>query len=199
MSYFGSFLAGFLIGLGSLAYCCVEDKIIGALLFSFALCSIRIFNLDLYTGSLNKVFSMRMKWGYLPLIFCGNYIGATFCGIMTNLLEMCSATDIFVSKFLEVPYWKALWLAIICGVLMSIATMPDCPLWLTMMCVMVFILTGARHSVADCWYLGFSGNGNPGWRPFGIIGVEIIGNLIGAFLCYQWIALSAEEKRITKH
>lgn len=193
MSYYGGFLAGFLIGLGNLIYCCAENKMIGALLFSFALCSIRIFKLDLYTGSLNKVFSKQMKWWCLPLIFLYNYLGASFCGLLSHFFETCSAGDAIASKFLEVSYWKVFWLAVVCGILMSIATMPDCPLWLTIMCVMVFILTGARHSVADCWYLGFI-KGNVGWKPLGIIGTEVIGNFVGASCCYVFMSCSAVEK-----
>ena len=52
----GSLLAGILIALGNMMYVCIENKIVAAFLFSIALCFIRIRKLNLFTGSIGRLY-----------------------------------------------------------------------------------------------------------------------------------------------
>lgn len=64
-----SLLAGVLIGLGVIINLQMEQKIIGALLFSFGLITIINMQLPLYTGKVGFLVKN------LPMILCGNLIG----------------------------------------------------------------------------------------------------------------------------
>ena len=40
-----------------------------------------------------------------------------------------------------------------CGMLMSLATYKETPLWVTVLAVATFILAGFNHCIADCYYM----------------------------------------------
>ena len=60
-----------------------------------------------------------------------------------------------------------------CGMLMSLATNQDSPLWMCLICVPAFILAGFNHCIADAYYA------LTGWNiGMGFV-ATIIGNIIG--------------------
>ena len=63
-----------------------------------------------------------------------------------------------------------------CGMLMSLATCPDSPLWMCLICIPAFILAGFNHCIADAYYAIAGGH-----IGFGFI-ATIIGNIIGGAL-----------------
>lgn len=190
----GAVFAGLLIGFGNIVYCCANDVVVGALLFAFALCSVRVFGLDLYTGSFNKVILYKefKFWWLLPILLL-NFVGIGFCYALSTLCGFSAPTGLLVAKFYNANPLNVFFLAVCCGIMMSIATYPTTPLWLTVMCVMVFLLTGMRHSIANFWYIGFLPNEMCG-SALGLSLLEIVGNALGGFAAASFITLNAGEK-----
>ena len=78
-----SVTAGFTIGLGGVAFLSVDNKIIGAFLFSLGLLSICVTQQFLFTGKVsytNNIF-------YLITILFGNFIGAYGFGFIIHYLK----------------------------------------------------------------------------------------------------------------
>lgn len=191
----GSLLAGILIALGDMMYVCIENKIVAAFLFSIALCFIRIRKLNLFTGSIGKLyFDKNLKIYHLLFILLFNIVGTAMMRLVPDF-----PVDVYAiaeTKFLNASLWRIGFYSIFCGMLMVIATDSQTPMWLTIMCVAGFLLAGFRHSIADSWYF---------WhlplQDYGVglkvLGVEILGNFIGGSFIAIFIKENLQDK--TKH
>lgn len=160
----GSVMAGAMIALGGLAYMSVENHVIGSALFSLGLITIVALKYDLFTGKaghwidyeFDELSDMGFNLACLAIIFGLNLVGVvgvsvlfTFAGLLP---DMCSVGDAKMSMgFTE------LWCrAVLCGMLMCIAVdgyKRFGNILVIMLPVMVFILCGLEHSVADMFYL----------------------------------------------
>ena len=69
-----SVLAGIMIGLAGIVNLNVDNKFIGAFLFSFGLITILAQNLNLYTGKVGTI-NLSCEWFMLPVIILGNFFG----------------------------------------------------------------------------------------------------------------------------
>jgi len=162
-------IAGFMIGMGGTVYLTQSNPVVGSCLFAVGLLTIVVFQLHLYTG----------KVGYLPLqkpayllelliTWCGNWVG-TF--IIANIVRVTRiypsfaerAADIVSVKLADSPLSLFL-LAILCGLLMFIAvdtfknqSGSTIRLVAVFVPVMVFILSGFEHVVADMYYFSLVG------------------------------------------
>ncbi|MGN1405523.1 MAG: formate/nitrite transporter family protein [Erysipelotrichaceae bacterium] len=158
-------LAGLSIGIGAAVFLSVDNKIVGAVLFSVGLYVICTQGLNLYTGKVGYLVTQKEKGrylGYLMIVWLGNLIGTFLSSFLMSLTRMnitekamglCSVknSDSYVSLFV---------LAIFCGVLMYAAVdgYKKCnnPIIL-IFCVAVFILCGFEHSIADMAYYFIGG------------------------------------------
>lgn len=61
-------------------------------------------------------------------------------------------------------------------------------LFIIVMCIMAFILSGTEHSIADAFFLGAS---QLTGRGFGYLGLVILGNAFGA-VAVHWLQVGAE-------
>lgn len=190
--YTGSLLAGILIALGDMMYVCIENKIVAAFLFSIALCFIRIRELNLFTGSIGKLyFDKKFKWWHLLFVLMGNIIGTAMMRLVPDF-----PVDVYAiaeTKFLNVSLWRVGFYSIFCGMLMVIATDSQTPLWLTVMCVAGFLLAGFRHSIADSWYFWHLPLRNYG-IGLKVLSIEILGNFIGGSIIAVLIKENLEDK-----
>lgn len=177
-----SLLAGFLIGIGGIAYLSLENHIIGAILFSFGLVTIIARGYDLYTGKIgytnfNQIPSML-------LMLLGNFIGVILIGILAINIGLV-ADDICIGK-LSKDCFMVFLQAILCGFLMYLGVdttkKTNNPLY-AMMAVIIFILTGAEHCVANMFY--FTVYNQWSWDVVWFMVVNIIGNSIGSILLYR--------------
>ena len=171
-------IAGLLIGLGVIINVQTEPAILGALLFSFGLLTIIQLKLPLYTGRIGFL-SPR-----LVFILLWNLIGVGFITILYfysnpdfyNLLLEAS-----INKF-DKSYLHFLIGGIFCGILIHFAV--KCKVsYLTSMAVIIFILIGAEHCIADFPYLLIN---------FSFINIiklilVIIGNSIGAIFIERMV------------
>lgn len=165
--------SGFLISLGC-KICLNTGGFLGALLFSIALCCIVQYGLPLFTGKVGYRVSVKT----LMFILLCNLIGAMAGGL---LLEAYIPAEKAALRF--VPSWALFIKGVGCGALMFLAVDlgKKCP-WLTIMCVMAFILSGFEHCIADMAYMS-----NNAIEHLDALFVIILGNAAGAKLTRELI------------
>ena len=176
--------AGFMIGIGGAVYLSVENKALGSLLFSFGLLTIVTQGFFLYTGKIGFV----KKWIALldmAVIVVGNFIGtmitAWICkgaGLNINSIEL-------VEKKLSRSCFHIFFLSVLCGVMMYLAIeslkiiyYPMTNIVFIIAPVMIFILSGFEHSVANMFYFHLAGAYS--FKAWGYLLVMVIGNGVGA-------------------
>lgn len=172
--------AGFMIGIGGAVYLSVENKALGSLLFSFGLLTIVTQGFFLYTGKIGFV----KKWIALldmAVIVAGNFIGtmitAWICkgaGLNINSIEL-------VEKKLSCSCFHIFFLSVLCGVMMYLAIdnfNKSKNIVFIIAPVMIFILSGFEHSVANMFYFHLAGAYS--FKAWGYLLVMVIGNGVGA-------------------
>lgn len=175
-----SILAGILIGLGGFAFLSIENKIVGSILFSFGLISIVLLGQKLYTGMIGYA-----KWSELSsmiIILVGNFIGSALIGIIcspfVNLLSKCVITN-----KLNTTTSNMFIKSIICGMLIYLAVelyKQKENLLCLILPVVIFILSGAEHCIANIFYCFASSYFDI--RMIYFIPICIIGNSIGSII-----------------
>ncbi len=186
-----AFIAGFLVGIGGILYVSASNKIIGAVLFSFALILIVSKGYFLFTGKVGYL--LPYKKGNLKdigLTLLGNIIGVFFIGSLFLLsgkdAVILNANQLFLSK-LDQKWYEVLTLAIFCGFMMYLAVdnyskikNQGAAVLVVIFAVVIFIVAGFEHSIADLVYLSIGTVFS--LKALGFIIIVIIGNLIGAVL-----------------
>lgn len=187
-------LAGIMIGIAGTVYLMTDKSIIGVFLFSFALITIITQDFFLYTGKIGVINLMNklMIWK-IPLMILGNFSGTW---VVANTLKLTKINDKLINSAsvlyqfkTEDNYLSLFILSIFCGILMFLAVKnyvdysyeDNFGLIYVIMPVMVFILCGFEHSIADMFYLNLSKNiYNFNLKDLLIILIILIGNGIGA-------------------
>ena len=151
-----SLLAGILIGLGVIINLQSKNPALGALLFSFGLLTIIHMQLCLYTGKIGFYKNINdIQELLIILLFncCGIALtvglyalgNPTFCDIISTAAATKFAKNI-LTLFIN---------AYFCGILIHFAVKNKVTI-LTIFAVMIFILIGAEHCIADFPYLLFN-------------------------------------------
>lgn len=141
---------GILIGLGGTCFLSVDNKVLGAFMFSLGLYAICVTGQLLFTGRA----SYTDDFIELLIVLLGNYIGANIIGILmgvTNISLHEKAVAMCQSKIENEMIFV---LAFFCNILIYFAVegyKNGQPL-LLILCVMAFILCGFEHSIADMYY-----------------------------------------------
>ena len=155
-----SILAGMMIGIGSTIYLVLENKIIGAILFSIGLFLICSFEMYLFTGKVGYAIKTKNKPNCL-MIWLGNLIGSIIVSTMVRFAkpELHIVAAEFLSNKLQQGFMSIVLLSILCGFLMFLAVdnYSKHPNSLSgilgiFLCVATFILCGFEHSIADMNY-----------------------------------------------
>jgi nitrite transporter NirC len=147
-----SIFAGIAIALGCVLYLLAPNPTIGAVLFSCGLLCVRIYKLNLFTGKTQFMAAVNYyPLSYYITVLIGNLLGVAIIGGITYTLTHDAAVPIAVAKAAQSPA-LALVKGIGCGMLMSLATYEKSPLWMCLLCVPAFILTGLNHCIADAYY-----------------------------------------------
>lgn len=177
-----SVYAGGMIGIGGIIYLSVENRIIASLLFSFGLLTIVTQGFYLYTGKIGFV----KKTGELldmVIVAAGNYLGALLAAVLANAARLPIDSSKLVAAKLEKGIGVIFLLAVFCGVMMYLAIdnyNKSKNIVFVIAPVMIFILSGFEHSVADMFYFNLACSFN--FKTLGYICVMIAGNGIGAKL-----------------
>jgi formate/nitrite transporter FocA (FNT family) len=168
-----SIVAGILIGLGVIINTQIQPPILGALLFSFGLLAIIHLKLPLYTGRVGF-----LEEG-LPSILLFNLFGIAmviafyFYANNDYPAIIAQAAAIKFSK----TYVEMFFGGLFCGMLIHFAV--KCKVsYLTSMAVIIFILIGAEHCIADFPYFFMVLS----WINLLKFILVIIGNSVGAIL-----------------
>lgn len=173
-----SLLAGILIGLGVIINTQMQIPIVGPMLFSFGLLVIINMQLNLYTGKIGFVTTLK-ETPFLLTVLIFNFIGiAVTIGLYTlannGFIPLISAAAaVKFSKSILTLFINA----IFCGMLIHFAVKNKIHIF-TIFAIMIFILIGAEHCIADFPYLLFN---------FSLMNLLkfisiIIGNSIGSIL-----------------
>lgn len=198
-------LSGLMIGIGGIVNLSCENRYLGAVLFSLGLFCIVQFGYGLYTGKVGYVLDRDKAYlGETFFTLLANAVGAaltaglmlltrfandaTISGMDVTLMEMAQSTmqtkfdDSLLSSFV---------LAIFCGILMFTAVEGHrrCAkknnfvggVFLIVLPITVFILSGFNHCVADLFYYFLAGCPNP-LCALCYFPVVILGNLVGGVL-----------------
>lgn len=189
---FKSFLAGIMIAIGGTVFLSIENKVIGASLFSIGLFGVLIYNLNLYTGKIGYLITnFNLKYvKELAITIIGNFIGACSVGF---ILRYTRIYDNIYSKALILANTKLndnllsiFILSIFCGLLMYFAVngfkkQTDFGKYLVVyLGVAVFILCGFEHCIANMYY--FSVADIWSLKTLGYTGIMVLGNSVGSFI-----------------
>lgn len=184
--YIKAILAGAMIGLSGLVYLSVENKIVGSFLFSFGLITILSQGWSLYTGKIGYITKNTAK--YIPVWLFGNYLGTYFVTVgaqLTNPVDVYQRATILCQAKLLQPWPAVLTLSILCGIMMKLAVdgyrhTLGSHLILVIMPIMIFILSGFEHSIANMFYYNLASVWS--WKAVGYIFINIVGNAVGALI-----------------
>lgn len=185
-------LAGFMIGAGGTLFLSVENRYMGSFLFGIGLFTIFVFKLSLFTGKVG--YAVQQKPAYLvdlAIIWAGNLIGTVGVGLM--MLQTRSAAALtekaaaICNTKLDDGLVSIFVLSIFCGVMMFLAAdnfkkaenamQKNIGIFLP---VMVFILCGFEHCVANMFYFTVA----QAWSEKAVVYLLVmsLGNSVGAFI-----------------
>lgn len=180
-------LAGMSIGFGGLVFLSIENRIVGAALFTIGLFTVCTFGLNLFTGKV--CYAAENSSGSvlgLPVIWLGNLAGTGITALIAALSRISAisgkAAELCVAK-LDDSVLSLFLLGVLCNIFIYIAVEGykknphELGRYLSLFFgVMVFILSGTEHCVADMFYFWLSG-----WSTDALVRVLIIslGNAAG--------------------
>ena len=182
------FLAGLMISIGGSVYLAlIDNKVVGAILFSVALFTICLMSLSLFTGKIGFVVEDHSKSNIVAILTCllGNLIGTVVFGLLikVGIPSFETVANNMCKLKLEQKYYETLIRAFFCGVLMYVAVW-SYKIKKTVLgifvCIPVFILSGFEHSIADMFYMAAAGQFNLSALLF--IVIVVVGNAIGGII-----------------
>ena len=182
-------LAGISISIGGTVYLLSADKTVGAVLFSVGLLCVCVFGFNLFTGKVCYVFDNDAGYARMvPVIWIGNLAGAVCTALLESLTRMGpklaeSAAAASQVKLAQTPL-SAFIMAVFCNIMIYIAvegykTIPhEVGKYLAILFgVIVFILCGFEHCVANMYY--FTMGGVWSWKAVGYLLLMTAGNAVG--------------------
>ena len=178
-----SIFAGMMVGLGCVVYANCPNHYVVAFLFSFALISVIVRGYPLYTGRIGLVHNRETVFA-LPTILAGNAIGVGLFGYIFRFtrMDLTKVEAIVALKFNDSPL-SIFILSVGCGVLMYLAVSgykKQQNLLLISLPIMIFIISGFEHCIANMGYLALAGELN--MRTFLYLLLMIAGNSVGSLL-----------------
>ncbi len=165
-----SIYSGLCIGLGGTVYLSCDNKVLGSFLFGLGLFTILNFGFNLFTGKVGYfVKNKPCYWGFLGIVWLGNFIGTFLFARMIALTRYGAALQAKASALCLVKDGDSiaslLILGIFCGMLMFIAAdgfksieNQIGKVVVVFLPVMVFILSGFEHCIADMFYFSLAGD-----------------------------------------
>lgn len=187
-------MAGVFIGIAGTVYLAMPVPAVGAFLFGFGLLTILCNNFKLFTGAVGYLANQGKKApAYLftlLLIWSGNLAGCFAVGSAVRASRVGDMAGI-VRKAAGLCAVKAadslpslLILSFFCGILMYLAVdtfrrelPPVIRMVNVFLCVMVFILSGFEHCIANMYY--FSVAGMWSWENLALVLWMTLGNSLG--------------------
>lgn len=173
-TFLNAFLAGFALGIAGTVNLSVGGGIPGAFLFGFGLFLILSFSFKLFTGAVGYLADQSGArilpyLASLGVIWAGNFVGAAFVGEMIRYSRLAEKIAPAAARLCEVKLADSassiLILSFFCGFLMFVAVdsfrreeaPPLFRVSMVFLCVMIFILSGFEHCIANMFYFAASG------------------------------------------
>lgn len=187
-----SIIAGVMIGIGGTVYLSVENKVVGSVLFAIGLFAIVVYGFNLYTGKIGYlVTNFNFKYiKELVITLVGNFIGTFFVGFILRYTRIYSLISEKAKALVDIKLddniISILILSFFCGILMYFAVnsykeLKDVGRYIAIFLgVIVFILCGFEHCVANMYYFSVSSS----WclNSFLYLLIMILGNSLGGML-----------------
>ena len=191
-TFIGAVLAGMSIAIGGLVFLSVDDRVIGSALFTVGLFTVCTMGLNLFTGKVCYVLQNNREYALsLPIIWIGNLAGtgliALFASLTRNAPALAEKAVGMCQTKLNDNLISLFFLGILCNILIYIGVegfknIPhEIGKYLALLFgVMVFILCGTEHCVADMYYFSIAGM----WNPHTLLCLLVIslGNAFGGVL-----------------
>lgn len=177
-----SIYAGCMIGVGGIVYLSIENKFLGALLFSFGLLTIVTQGFWLYTGKIGFVKKIDELFD-MAITILGNFAGTLIMALLCKASHLTINSMELVGKKLDNNILHIFILSMFCGVMMYLAIdnyNKAKNIVFIIAPVMIFILSGFEHSIANMFYFNLAAQYN--FKSLGYIFVMLLGNGIGAKL-----------------
>ena len=190
--FFSAILAGMLIGLGGTVFLSQSNPVVGSFLFAIGLFTIVVFQLHLFTGKVGYTpFQKPVYLIELAITWLGNLVGTGITACMVRNSRIYEGMAERVAGIAEVKladnFLSLFLLAIFCGMLMFIAV--DCFRNVqgstlrfigVFIPVMVFILSGFEHVIANMFYFSLAG----AWSAHCLAAIIVmtLGNAVGGML-----------------
>ena len=204
-TFVSGILAGVCVGFGGVVFLSLDNRIIGSAMFTVGLFTICTFGLHLFTGKV--CYALENGKGYnlsLPLIWLGNLAGTGITALIVRLSRIDGiaeqAAELTAVK-LDDSLLSLFLLGVLCNIFIYIAVEGyknnphELGKYLSLFFgVMVFILAGTEHCVADMFYFWLSG-----WSMDAVLRILVItlGNAAGGILfraLHRFISTKAEVK-----
>ena len=190
--FLSAVLAGLCVGYGGIVFLSLENKVIGAAAFTVGLFVICTFGFHLFTGKVCYVLQNDRNYALdLPVIWLGNLIGTGLTASCAALTRIGPAVQEKAASLCQVKLNDGLLslflLGVLCNIFIYIAVEGyksnphELGKYLSLFFgVMVFILCGTEHCVADMFYFWMAGL----WSGRAILSVLVIslGNAAGGVL-----------------
>ena len=190
--FVSSILAGCCIGFGGLIYLMSENKVLGSMFFAIGLLTICSYGLHLYTGKVCYICQNDKKFALqIPVVWLGNLVGTGIIALISmatrNGAKLAAASQSLCDIKMNDSYLSLFLLGIFCNIMIYIAVEGynkiqfELGKYLSLFLgVMVFILSGFEHSIADMFYFWMCMN----WNVESVIRLVIItlGNAVGGIV-----------------
>ena len=185
-------LAGVCIAIGGTVFLSLDNRALGALLFTVGLFTICTQGLSLFTGKVCYVFDNDGAYALaLPVIWLGNLAGTWLVAALESLTRIGpalveNAAGLCQTKLNDSPV-SIFILAVLCNILIYIAVEGfknnphEVGKYLALIFgVVVFILCGFEHCVANMYYVSMAGVWSG--KAFGYVLLMTLGNAVGGVI-----------------
>ncbi|MDO4501370.1 MAG: formate/nitrite transporter family protein [Erysipelotrichaceae bacterium] len=187
-----SIAAGMMIGVGAISFLSAESKIVSSFLFVIGMFTICTFKLNLFTGKVCYIPDNKPSYlWFVTKVWIGNFIGTYLVAVLLKSTRLNNSlitkAQSLVDAKINDSLLSLLILGIFCGILIyvTVDNYAKNPHEIgkyaaVFMGVMVFLMCGFEHSVADMFYFSFCS----AWNLNTLIRILIIslGNIIGGCL-----------------
>lgn len=186
-------MAGAFIAMGGVVFLSLNNKIVGAFMFSLGLFAVCTLKYNLFTGKVGYLFCNDVKT-YLPwclMVWVGNLIGSIIVAELVRLTRVAPGIIEKSTKLVQVKADDSLISLFVLGIFCNIMVVHAVDQYLNnpheigkylgiIMSIMVFILCGFEHCIADMFYIQMARM----WNSQTIIALIVItlGNVLGGIL-----------------
>ncbi|MDU5273697.1 MAG: formate/nitrite transporter family protein, partial [Finegoldia magna] len=186
-------MAGAFIAMGGVVFLSLNNKIVGAFMFSLGLFAVCTLKYNLFTGKVGYLFCNDVKT-YLPwclMVWVGNLVGSIIVAELVRLTRVAPGIIEKSTKLVQVKADDTLISLFVLGIFCNIMVVHAVDQYLNnpheigkylgiIMSIMVFILCGFEHCIADMFYIQMARM----WNSQTIIALIVItlGNVLGGIL-----------------